>query len=191
MTPQEYTTTLYRFHDKNKRMPTYEEMAGLFGFRSKNAVHKVVSKLVDAGAVAKDHLGRLVPTKVGSAVKMLGLVEAGIPSPAEEATLDTVALDEWLVRDRESTYILRVKGDSMEDAGIFEDDYVLVERTDKHKKGDIVVAEVDGSWTLKFLQEDGRGYYLKPGNKKYHDIRPEEEMKVAAVVRSVIRRYGN
>jgi SOS regulatory protein LexA len=187
----EYTDKLYRFYDSNKRMPTYGEMTKLFGFRSKNAVYKVVGKLVDAGAVAKDHLGRLTPTKLFGEVKMLGLIEAGIPSPAEEEVLDTTTLDEWLVRDRESTYILRVKGDSMVDAGIFEGDFVLVERTDKHKIGDIVVAYIDGQWTLKYLRQNTNGYYLQPGNKKYADIHPTEELKVAAVVRSVIRRYGN
>lgn len=188
---QDYTEKLERFYAGHKRMPTYAEMMKLFGFKSKNAVYKVVHKLIEAGAVAKDHLGRLTPSKLFGEVKMLGLVEAGIPSPAEEEALDTTSLDEWLVRNRESTYLLRVKGDSMEDAGIFEGDYVLVERTDKHKEGDIVVADVDGSWTLKYLHKNARGYYLKPGNKKYDDIYPEEKMEIGAVVRSVIRRYGN
>ncbi len=190
MTPQDYTDTLNRFYGSHKRMPTYGEMATLFGFKSKNAVYKVVNKLVEAGAVAKDHLGRLVPTKLFGEVKMLGLIEAGIPSPAEEDALDTVTLDEWLVRDREATYVLRVKGDSMEDAGIFEGDFVLVERGSPHKVGDIVVAEVDGQWTLKYLRQNGDGYYLEPGNKNYTNIYPQEELKVSAVVRSVIRRYG-
>lgn len=170
-------------------MPTYAEMAKLFGFKSKNAVYKVVEKLIEAGTVAKDHLGRLTPTTLFGEVKMLGLVEAGIPMPAEEMTLDTVALDDWLVRDREDTFILRVKGDSMIEAGIFEGDYVLVERTDKWKVGDIVVADVDGSWTLKYLRQNAQGYYLQPGNKNYKDIYPEENLDVAAVVLSVIRKY--
>lgn len=188
---QEYTDKLNRFYGTHKRMPTYAEMTKLFGFKSKNAVYKVVEKLVDAGLVAKDYLGRLTPTTLFGEVKMLGLVEAGIPSPAEEAVFDTTTLDEWLVRDREATFILRVKGDSMIDAGIFEGDFVLVERTEKHKIGDIVVAEVDGAWTLKYLRKNAEGYYLEPGNKKYRNIYPQEEMKVGAVVRSVIRRYGN
>ena len=171
-------------------MPTYAEMAKLFGYKSKNAVAKLVEKLIDAGAVAKDHLGRLTPTTLFGEVKMLGLVEAGIPMPAEEMTFDTTSLDEWLVRDREDTFILRVKGDSMIEAGIFEGDFVLVERTNKWKVGDIVVADVDGSWTLKYLRQNAQGYYLQPGNKKYKNIYPTESLNVAAVVLSVIRKYG-
>lgn len=186
----EYSNKLNRFYGSHKRMPTYTEMMKLFGFKSKNAVAKVVEKLVDAGVVMKDHLGRLTPSALFGEVKMLGLVEAGIPTPAEEQVLDTTSLDEWLVGDREATYILRVKGDSMIDAGIFEGDFVLVERTEKAKVGEIVVAEVDGSWTLKYLRQGQRGYYLEPGNKKYKDIYPEETMRIGAVVRSVIRRYG-
>ena len=188
---QNYTDKLNTFYGKNKRMPTYAEMTKLFGFKSKNAVSKVVDKLLEAGVVTKDYLGRLAPTTLFGEVKMLGLVEAGIPMPAEEIAFDTVALDDWLVRDRESTFILRVKGDSMIEAGIYEGDYVLVERTEKWKVGDIVVAEIDGSWTLKYLRENEHGYYLQPGNKKYSNIYPEVDMKVAAVLRSVIRRYGN
>lgn len=170
-------------------MPTYAEMMKLFGFKSKNAVAKVVDKLIDAGVVAKDHLGRLAPTTIFGEVKMLGLIEAGIPSAHEEEVLDTTTLDEWLVRNREDSYILRVKGDSMEEAGIMDGDFVLVERTDKHKIGDIVVAEVDGSWTLKYLRQGPRGYYLEPANKNYRNIYPESDLHIAAVVRSVIRRY--
>lgn len=170
-------------------MPTYAEMTKLFGFKSKNAVHKLVEKLLEAGAVAKDHLGRLIPTSLFGEVKMLGLVEAGIPMPAEEFVFDSVALDDWLINDREATYMLKVKGDSMIEAGIIEGDFVIVERTDKAKVGDIVVAEVDDAWTLKYLRKNTQGYYLEPGNKNYKNIYPENNMRIGAVVRSVIRRY--
>jgi len=188
----DHLSKLNSFYAREKRMPTYTEMGKLFGFKSKNAVSKVVQKLVDAGAVAKDHLGRLTPTNLFGEVKMLGYVEAGIPSPAEEFVFDSVALDDWLINNREQTYMLKVKGDSMIDAGIVEGDFIIVERTEKAKVGDIVVAEVDGSWTLKYLRRDGQGrHYLQPGNKNYSNIYPEEDMRVGAIVRSVIRRYTN
>ena len=187
----DYAQKLHTFYERNHRMPTYAEMAKLFGFKSKNAVFKVVEKLVEAGTIAKDHLGRLTPTTLFGEVKMLGFIEAGIPSPTEEHEFDSLTLDEWLIDDHNATFILKVKGDSMVDAGIFEGDFVLVERTDKWKVGDIVVADIDGLWTLKYLRRNAEGYYLQPGNKKYQNIYPQEELKIGAVVRSVIRRYTN
>ncbi len=189
---ENYAQKVHSFYGTHRRMPTYAEMAKLFGFKSKNAVYKVVEKLLEAGAVAKDHLGRLVPTELLGEVKMLGYVEAGIPSPAEEFVFDSVALDDWLINNREETYMLKVKGDSMVDAGIIEGDFIIVERTEKARVGDIVVAEVDGSWTLKYLRRDGQGrMYLEPGNTNYKNIYPEEDMRIGAVVRSVVRRYRN
>jgi len=188
----DYIEKLNIFFRRERRMPTYQEMMKLFGFKSKNAVFKVVEKLVEAGVVAKDHLGRLTPTSLLGEVKLLGYVEAGIPSQAEEFVFDSVSLDDWLINEREETYMLKVKGDSMIDAGIMEGYCVIVERKEKANIGDIVVAEVDGLWTLKYLRQDTQGrMYLVPGNKKYKNIYPEETMRIGAVVRSVIRRYSN
>ena len=73
-----------------------------------------------------------------------GLVEAGFPSPADEPLLETLSLEEWLIRNREATYFLNVRGDSMIDAGILPGDVVLVERGSAPHNGDIVIAQIDG-----------------------------------------------
>ena len=72
----QYQKKLESFYENNKRMPTYSEMMELFDFKSKNAVFKIVQKLIDGGMVAKDHLGRLVPSKSFGEVPMLGFVTA-------------------------------------------------------------------------------------------------------------------
>ena len=59
----QYQTKLKDFYKDNKRMPTYSEMMKLFNFKSKNAIARIVEKLIDAGLVAKDHLGRLIPSE--------------------------------------------------------------------------------------------------------------------------------
>src|SRR3989344_7886014 len=117
------------FYSSNKRMPTYSEMMKLFGFKSKNAVFKVVEKMIDVGLVAKDHLGRLVPTNSFGEVPMLGLVTAGLPATVEEEMAETVSLDGLLVKNKALTYMLEVDGDSMIDAHIEKGDMVLVEKT--------------------------------------------------------------
>ncbi len=170
-------------------MPGYKEIMALTGFKSKNAVYKLINRLVESGVVQKDSQGRLTPRAILGEVPILGLVEAGFPTPAEETNLDRITLDDWLVGDRNRTFILKVKGESMKDAGIYEGDYVLVERTDSPRLGDIVIAEVDGSWTMKYFRQDKQGYYLEPANKAFKNIRPENEMNISAVVKAVVRKY--
>jgi len=178
-----------RFYRDNRRMPSYAEIMQLVGFRSKNAVFKLVERLKEQGFLDKDSAGRLIPRNLFGDVKVLGTVEAGFPSPAEEELADTMTLDEYLVRNREATFMLKVTGESMKDAGIMPGDMVLVERGVEPADNDIVIAEVDGNWTMKYFRKQGRRVALVPANRRFKTIYPESELKVAAVVRAVVRRY--
>lgn len=178
-----------QFYSREKRMPTYTEMMRLFGFKSKNAVFKLVEKMIDAGLVAKDHLGRLVPMKSFDEIPMLGLVKAGIPSDVEEMVLDTVKLDDLLVGKKEFSYILEVDGDSMIEAHISEGDMILVEKINHARDGDIVVAEVDGEYTLKYFRIKGEKKWLEPANKNYKPIYPKYSFNIIAKLKAVIRKY--
>ena len=124
------------------------------------------------------------------AIRRLGVIEAGFPSPAEEELLDTMTLDEWLIKRREATYMLEVKGLSMMNAGILPGDTALVERGRDPKHGDIVIACVDGKWTMKFyhILADKR-IVLVPANPKFSPIYPKEELRVEAIVIAIIRKY--
>lgn len=184
-----YKQKILGFYQDNKRMPTYTEIMTLVGFKSKNAVYKLVAKLVEEGVVSKDDSGHLIPNKLFGEVPVLGLVEAGFPTAAEEELLDTMSLDDYLIENKEATYMLEVKGDSMIDAGIQEGDLVIAERRNNPKVGDIVIAEVDGGWTMKYFRRKGDQVYLEPANAKYKPIYPEGELKIAAVVKGVIRKY--
>ena len=170
-------------------MPSYSEIMDILGFKSKNAVYKLVNKLIDAGIISKDSNGRIIPNNLFQEVKLLGLVEAGIPSVASEEALDTMNLDNYLINNRESTYLLEVKGDSMIEEGIKEGDLVIVERKSDPKDGDIVIAEVDGGWTMKYFRKKGNSVYLQPANKNYKPIYPEQDLKISAIVKGVIRKY--
>jgi SOS regulatory protein LexA len=185
----DYQITLSKFYRANKRMPSYTELMRLWGYKTKSAVHYTLRKLTRDGVVGKDKRGRLVPKKLYGEVKVLGLIEAGWPSPAEEELVDTMSLDEYLIENKEATYLLRVKGDSMIDAGIQQGDLVIVERTNTPKVGRIVIAEVDGEWTMKYLRKGKDGFYLEAANRAYKPIQPKEDLKVVAVVKGVIRKY--
>jgi repressor LexA len=180
---------LISFYKKHSRMPSYAELAYLLGYASKNAAHRVVQKMLDAEFIDKDERGKLLPGKLFNEIRLLGLVEAGFPSPAEEELVDTMSLDDFLVEKPEATFLLRVKGDSMKDAGIVEGDFVLVERAAGAAVGDIVVADVDGESTMKYLRKRGRNFYLQAANDAYSDIYPEGDMKIEAVVKGVVRKY--
>lgn len=172
-------------------MPGYTEIMELVGFKSKNAVFKLVNKLVEEGIVSKDSSGRLIPQKLSGETPLLGLVEAGIPSTAEESITDTLSLDEYLIDGNAATYLLEVKGDSMIDAGIREKDLVVAVRKGDPKDGDIVIAEVDGGWTMKYFRKKGSTIFLEPANRKYKPIYPKEDMRIAAIVKGVVRKYKN
>jgi SOS-response transcriptional repressor LexA len=176
---EKHKKQIMAFYHRQRRMPSYAEMMPLFGFRSKNAVFKLVHKLEEDGFLSKDTTGRLIPNKLYGEVRVLGQVEAGFPSPAEEELCDTMSLDEFLIKNKEATYMLKISGGDM----------VLVDRSQAPATDDIVIAEVDGKWTIKYLRKKGSKVYLEPANKKFPLIYPEEELKIAAVVKAVIRKY--
>lgn len=184
-----YKEKIEAFYKKYKRMPGYSDMCTLFGFSSKNAVAKVVDKLVQAGFVEKDAQGRLIPPSLSEEIPLVGYVEAGLPSPAEEMTLDHITMEDLLLGKKDKMYLLRVKGLSMIDAGIHEGDLLLVERTEVAKVHSIVVAQLDGEWTVKYLREKNGQKYLEAANEDYEDLWPEERLEIGGVVRSVIRTY--
>ena len=189
----DHKNKLIAFYERENRMPTYTEMMALFGFKSKNAVSRLVDKLMDIGMVDKDRLGRLVPTESFNAslsdVPLLGLVKAGFPSPSEDVLETTINLNSFLIQKKDSTYILEVDGDSMIDAHIADGDMVIAERTENARDGQIVIAEVDGEFTMKYFRKQGTKIWLEPANKDFKPIYPVHDLQVRAIVKGVIRKY--
>ena len=184
----DYKDKIIAFYQENKRMPAYSEIMTLTGFKSKNAVFKLVNNLIEEGVLSKDSKGYLIPNRSFEEIPLLGLVEAGFPTMVDALT-DTISLDDYLIGDKSASYVLEVKGDSMIDEGIREGDLVVAERKKEPKDGDIVIAYVDGGWTMKFLRKKSGKTWLEPANKNFKPIYPKEELKIAAVVKGVIRKY--
>jgi SOS regulatory protein LexA len=185
-----YKQRFVDFYRQHRRMPGYNEIMVFTGYKSKNAVHKFISKLVEWNVVSKDAAGKLRPSRLLSDIPLLGLVEAGFPSPAEEDLLDTISLEDWIINKREASYMLRVKGDSMYDAGMREGDMVVVERTSDIRNGDIVIAEIDGQWTMKYYHNTGGRISLVPANDAYPVLYPENTLTIPAKVIALIRKYS-
>ena len=174
------------------RAPTMSELCPLFRVRSMNSASNIAKGFVRAGALVRTATGRLVAPRQREAypLRLLGNVAAGFPSPAEEALLDTMSLDEYLIKRPEATFMLKVDGDSMQEAGIMPGDVVLVERGREARNGDVVIACVDGEWTMKYYFKDGKDVRLEPANKKYAVIRPKKLLAVEGVVSGVIRKMA-
>lgn len=177
------------FYRQKGRMPSFSEIAEITGFQSKNAVYRLVNKLEKLKVLERDDKGRLIALSIAAPVKLLGTVEAGFPSPAEEELADNLSLDDLLIQNPEATFLLKVSGDSMSEAGILPGDMVLVDKGEQAKSGDIVIAEVDGEWTMKYLRKRGESVALIPANPKYQPIKPKKELKIAGVVTAVVRKY--
>ncbi len=187
------------FYRQKGRMPSFSEVGQLANLASKNAVSKLVGRLERLGVLMRDEKGRLIPlgpilekekeqAKTNS-LRVLGTVEAGFPSPAEEELSDNLSLDELLIQNREATFLLKVSGDSMTGAGILPGDMVIVDKGLAPKSGDIVIAQVDGDWTMKYLRKRGGDVQLIAANPAYKPIRPKNELKIAGVVTAVVRKY--
>lgn len=186
----EKTAKLREFYRQEKRMPGYAEFMKIMGYGSKNAVFNLIKRLEEYGYIRRGRSGKISFTgKITGSIRMLGAIQAGFPTPAEEELADIINLDEFLIRRPEATFMLTVSGDSMLDAGIHPGDIVLVEKGGNPKSGSIVVAQVDGEWTMKYYVKEKGEVILEPANKKYKPIKPAQSLLIGGIVRAVIRKY--
>ncbi|HRH92993.1 MAG TPA: transcriptional repressor LexA [Candidatus Peribacteria bacterium] len=200
LTPHQRTVLNYitEFQSKRGYSPSLADLAIAFGVRSKNSIAKVINTLAAERHIEKDPRGRIKiiagasqgdDMPVVMTLPLFGPIAAGFAAPVEEHAQEQISLDTYLIKDRASTFLLRVKGDSMIDAGIQEGDLVVVDRAKAPKIGDIVVGILDGEFTLKRLKKDKGKFYLQAENPEYPDLFALEELQVAGVVMGVIRRY--
>lgn len=118
-------------------------------------------------------------------------VRAGFPSPAEDHETKPLDLSSELVKHPQATFFIRVSGESMKDAGIFDGDMLVVDKAIKPRHGQVVVAVVDGEFTVKYLFNRGGRVKLKAANATYPDITPKDgqTMEVWGVVTASIKRF--
>jgi len=178
------------------RPPTVREICHAFGYRSTGTARDHLRALE-----AKGHLKKLpgksrglVPRNWPAILQekfppmpILGRVPAGGPLLAEENIEGTLDLTEEFAGEK--VFALKVHGDSMIDAGICEDDLVVVRAQNHAEPGDIVVALVDGESTVKRLARRNGKLWLQPANNRYQPIPVEGDTKVLGKVIGVIRSY--
>lgn len=132
---------------------------------------------------------------LGSSAQLLhalhNSVAAGFPSPAEDMGGQRVDLTRELVEHPQATFLLRARGISMTGAGILDGNILVVDRALSARSGSIVVAVVDGEFTVKTLQRQGARVWLRAAHPAYHDIEPAEgqTLEVWGVVTAAIHRF--
>lgn len=121
-------------------------------------------------------------------VLLTGRVPAGFPSPAADYMEERIDLNKYLMPNPSASFLIQVEGDSMQDAFIPDKAILLVDKSIKARHGHIVVAVLNGEFTVKRYVQTTAGIFLAPENEKYRPIQIKEgmEMTVWGVVRSVI-----
>ncbi len=119
------------------------------------------------------------------------VVVAGFPSPADQYAEAPLDLNELMIRNTPATFFVRVAGDSMVDAGILDGDILVVDKSLASQNGDVVIASVDGDFTVKYLRKRGARVSLEAANAKYKPIvlSSEMELTIWGVVTGLVRRF--
>jgi len=183
-----YLGRLQDYYALHRLIPSYAEIAALVGVSKQGAV-KFIDRMIFAGYISKGPGGRLSPANMFFARPHVGVAPAGFASPATEALGDAITIDDYLVENPSSTVLVEVRGDSMIDAGIHHSDFLIVERNTNPNIGKIVVAIVDGDFTIKYLRSDQKGMFLEPANAEYPNIYPESSLDIYGEVVGQFRKF--
>jgi len=172
-------------------LPSFEKIASDLGFKHKNSVWQYFNRLKELDLIKeKDRRFFINPSYLG-AVLFSSPVKAGFPSVAEDYIEKRISFDDDFNINSPSTFVFIVSGDSMIDLGIFEGDMVIVRKTDVAANNDVVLACVDGEFTLKIYKKTSNEVYLEPANKNYPIIRPNNSLKIFGIVIGLVRKIRN
>jgi repressor LexA len=181
---------IYEAIKANNIPPTVREIASHFDFSSTGTVRDYLKALVKKGYIkVTANKSRAIELIRGAlfSVPILGKVQAGLPNLAVEEIEGYLDLDSLVFSD-DSTFALRVRGDSMIEAGIMPDDLVLVKRQEVAQTGETVVALIEDEATVKNLRRRGKDYYLEPANSNYAPILMDQKVSIIGKVISVVRK---
>lgn len=196
---REILAFIHRFKEERGYPPTIREIGKAFSISSTNGVRYYLNLLERAGHLRRsgkisrgiEGIGGSVARAKSGAIPILGRVAAGQPILAEQSfdgSLDTSEM----FGDTQGLFALRVRGDSMIDAGILEGDYVIVQKQERASAGEIVVGLLGDEATVKYYQPRKGQIELVAANAKYPPIvvTGEIEFRIIGIVRGVIRTIG-
>jgi len=196
---REILTFIEQFHRERGFPPTIREIGKAFDIASTNGVRYHLHLLEKMGMIRRGQKisrgiesTRATTSQVHSGIPILGRVAAGQPILAEESYEGRLETDHLFGNPGE-LFALRVRGDSMVDAGVFENDYVVVRSQSDASPGEMVVALIEDEATVKFYRPAAGRIELVPANANYQPIVVDraQEFRLLGVVRGLVRMLKN
>lgn len=185
-----YLARLQEYYARWRALPAYGPLQAVLGLASRSAVAKALHRLRAAGFLERTPAGRWTPTaRFFDRPRAEAPVPAGLPVLAADDGSEAFGIDAYLVHRPAQTLLIPVTGDSMIEAGIHSGDLAVVEREAQAQPGDLVIAVVEGEFTLKTLALENGATVLVPANPAYPILRPGEGFKVFGVVVGLVRSY--
>ena len=194
-----------KYSKENHMPPTVREIGNHFDISSTNGVRSILAALIKKGYINRSpRLSRGIEilsddkesnTEVASntiEIPIVGRVAAGTPILAVQNLEGTVTIDRDFLACRSDVFALRVKGDSMINAGIFDGDLIFARQQKTADRGEIVVAQIDNEATVKYYQPQADHIELRPANPKYRPIivKNNKDFSIAGRVIGVMRRVN-
>ena len=170
-------------------LPSLEILRQIFNFKSRNSVAQYINALKISNLL-EERSGRLYIANTARGAFLFDTkVRAGFANALDDSVEKLISFDEELSLNSPSVFVFKVAGDSMVDLGIFEGDYVSIRKTADVKSGDIVLANIDGIFTLKtYRKKDGK-VWLEPANPAYQNIYPKNSLTIFGVATGIARKF--
>ena len=193
---------LVQFQNKHGFSPTLREIATATGHKSVSTIHVILRGLVDKGYVQKvdgnarvlqvkdeNIMSTFMGTEPSVELPLMGFIAAGEPLEPHTDPNATFQISASMISGTKTAYVLQVKGESMIEDGIFDGDYVVIEKVNHASNGEIVVALVDDNLaTLKKFYKEGDHIVLRPANALMEPIYPKS-IKIQGKVVGLVRKY--
>lgn len=203
---EEILEYIKKYSKENKMPPTVREIGNHFEISSTNGVRSILAALIKKGYISRsprlsrgieiigsndDENKELAPSNTIE-IPIVGRVAAGTPILAVQNLEGTVTIDRDFLACRTDVFALRVKGDSMINAGIFDGDLIFARQQKTADRGEIIVAQVDNEATVKYYHPNADHVELRPANPSYRPIivKKDKDFAIAGRVIGVIRKIS-
>ena len=189
----QYIKKFRSYYFKYRTVPTFETTKSIIGVQSKSAVHRFFQQLIEYGYLTKKD-GWYYPHERLTSFPLFESVQAGDPTDivADHTDTEQLNIEQYMIDDPQHTVLIKVRGESMIDAGLHEWDTVVVDTSKQAREWDMVIAIVDHEYTVKRLHsswDPTSPRELHPANKNFSVIRPRGRLEVFWVVVGSMRRY--